>query len=183
MRKKEVDMPQLDKVTFLSQFFWLSVFYLGFYIVIVKQFLPKLARILKFRQKKMTLSQKGVETLSEEQSKVRESFDTLVQRGVFTSKTLFVETLDKTTQWVDQTLLETNRKELNASNLLYLSSLGTVNLEKQLALSFTFPKFSETLFLAHLADRLKQFSTLSPGVGARYLSKEGEKVGMKVKKK
>ena len=106
-------MPQLDKVTFLSQFFWLSVFYLGFYIVIVKQFLPKLARILKFRQKKMTLSQKGVETLSEEQSKVRESFETLLQRGVSTSKTVFVETLEKTTQWVDQTLLETNKKELN----------------------------------------------------------------------
>lgn len=155
-------MPQLDKVTFFSQFFWLSILYVGFYIVIVKQFLPKLARILKFRQKRFTLSQKGVERLGEEESKVRETFETLVERGVSTSKTLFLETLQKTNQWVDQSLVETNRKELKPSNGLYLSSLGTVNLSHNLALSLTFPKLSEKLFLLNVAERVDSFSTLSP---------------------
>ena len=44
-------MPQLDQVSFLSQFFWLCVFFLGFYVVLLKSFLPALNRILRFRSK------------------------------------------------------------------------------------------------------------------------------------
>lgn len=47
-------MPQLDTVTYMSQFFWLCFFFLGFYFSLVQFFLPKMARILKFRQHKMT---------------------------------------------------------------------------------------------------------------------------------
>ena len=47
-------MPQLDTVTFMSQYFWLCFFFLGFYFSLVQYFLPKMARILKFRQEKMT---------------------------------------------------------------------------------------------------------------------------------
>ena len=47
-------MPQLDTVTFISQYFWLCFFFLGFYFSLVQYFLPKMARILKFRQEKMT---------------------------------------------------------------------------------------------------------------------------------
>ena len=42
-------MPQLDLVTFLSQYIWLVVIYLGFYLALVHTFLPKMARILKVR--------------------------------------------------------------------------------------------------------------------------------------
>lgn len=47
-------MPQLDTVTYMSQFFWLCFFFLGFYFSLVQFILPKMARILKFRQEKMT---------------------------------------------------------------------------------------------------------------------------------
>ena len=46
-------MPQLDTVTFLSQFFWLAFFFLGFYFALVQFFLPRMARLLKFRGQKM----------------------------------------------------------------------------------------------------------------------------------
>ena len=42
-------MPQLDLVTFFSQYFWLVFFYLGFYLLLVHHFLPQMARILKVR--------------------------------------------------------------------------------------------------------------------------------------
>jgi len=42
-------MPQLDIATFFSQYIWLCVFYIGFYLVLVHYYLPKLARILKVR--------------------------------------------------------------------------------------------------------------------------------------
>ena len=53
-------MPQLDKVTFLSQFFWLCFFYIGFYFLVLKFFLPKMTRILKLRKNKLSYSQQGV---------------------------------------------------------------------------------------------------------------------------
>ena len=53
-------MPQLDKVTFLPQFFWLCVFYLGFYFILLKYFLPKISRILALRKRKMSFSQEGM---------------------------------------------------------------------------------------------------------------------------
>ena len=43
-------MPQLDKVTFLSQFFWFCVVFFSMYLILVKLFLPSLARIVKVRQ-------------------------------------------------------------------------------------------------------------------------------------
>ena len=43
-------MPQLDKVTFLSQFFWFCVVFFSMYLILVKVFLPSLARIVKVRQ-------------------------------------------------------------------------------------------------------------------------------------
>ena len=46
-------MPQLDTVSYMSQFFWLCFFFLGFYFSLVQFTLPKMARILKFRQEKM----------------------------------------------------------------------------------------------------------------------------------
>jgi hypothetical protein len=42
-------MPQLDLATFFSQYIWLMVFYLGFYLLLVHSFLPRMARILKVR--------------------------------------------------------------------------------------------------------------------------------------
>jgi len=42
-------MPQLDLLTFFPQFFWTSVIFLVFYILIVQKILPKIAFILKTR--------------------------------------------------------------------------------------------------------------------------------------
>jgi hypothetical protein len=45
-------MPQLDIVSFCSQFFWLCFFYGGFYMLCVKFFLPRLSRVLFVRYTK-----------------------------------------------------------------------------------------------------------------------------------
>jgi hypothetical protein len=68
-------MPQLDKVTFLTQFFWLCIFYFGFYLLLVKHFLPRMARLLKLRQAKMSLSQGGFSL--QEKSELQKTKSTL----------------------------------------------------------------------------------------------------------
>ena len=46
-------MPQLDKITFFTQVSWLIIVFFSLYIVLVKFILPKLALILKLRQRSM----------------------------------------------------------------------------------------------------------------------------------
>jgi len=42
-------MPQLDQFTYLTQFVWLCVFYMIFYVLLFNDGLPKISRILKLR--------------------------------------------------------------------------------------------------------------------------------------
>ena len=44
-------MPQFDKITFFNQIFWLFVFFSGYYLLLLKVFLPKLGAVLKARAK------------------------------------------------------------------------------------------------------------------------------------
>jgi hypothetical protein len=46
-------MPQLDIVSYFSQYVWLMVFYIGFYFILVNSLLPKVSRILKVRSLKI----------------------------------------------------------------------------------------------------------------------------------
>jgi len=59
-------MPQLDKVTFCTQVFWLVVVFISLYIVVVRNFIPRLAYILKFRAKLEKLRGRSLARLNEE---------------------------------------------------------------------------------------------------------------------
>lgn len=48
-------MPQLDHVTYLSQYFWLCVFYFALYYGATKYWLPRLSRLLALREAKMSV--------------------------------------------------------------------------------------------------------------------------------
>lgn len=47
-------MPQFDKITFLNQIIWLFFFFFNVYFLTLKIFLPRIAFILKLREKKMS---------------------------------------------------------------------------------------------------------------------------------
>lgn len=154
-------MPQLDKVTFFSQFLWLSIFYVGFYLVILKHFLPKLSRILKVRQKKVSHSQEGSTALSQEKEKVGGSLNTLIEQGVGTSKRLFQENLEKTQAWLDKVVKDTNQTALRDANESYIASLGEKSISQNLVVDLTFLPISGKGLAALLAEKIK--------IGARAL--------------
>jgi F0F1-type ATP synthase membrane subunit b/b' len=59
-------MPQFDKITFFTQIFWLFFFFLGFYLIFLQTFLPKLASVLKVRVKKLKKGSDGVYIFAQE---------------------------------------------------------------------------------------------------------------------
>jgi hypothetical protein len=89
-------MPQLDFVTYLSQYFWLCVFYLALYYGATKYWLPRISRVLALRQAKLnestnvdTLTSSENNTLNKEiagivaqaHKEARSSLDSRVQEG------------------------------------------------------------------------------------------------------
>jgi hypothetical protein len=72
-------VPQFDKVTFFIQIFWLFFFFLGFYLIFLQTFLPKLASVLKLRVKKLQKGSEGASVFSEEQKTTTFMFNKLIE--------------------------------------------------------------------------------------------------------
>lgn len=148
-------MPQLDKVTFLSQFFWLSFFYIAFYFLILKHFLPKMSRILKFRKKKMSGSQKGAGSLTSENQRVQSHFDGMVTKSLHTSRSLFADTFQRTEKWLESVRHDTDMTHYKRINKRYILSVGRNSLTDNLPLSQSSPKVLEQIFTRLLLSRLR----------------------------
>lgn len=155
-------MPQLDKVTFLPQFFWLCVIYLGFYFILLKYFLPKISRILALRKRKMSFSQEGMSSLQQENLQVVENYETVVSKGLSTSKNVFHNFFSHTTNWLDNRVLSLNKTHYQKLNHSYIQSLGETSLSQNLLLYYASRNLPETLTLKILAEKMKNLRSFSP---------------------
>ena len=160
-------MPQLDKITFFSQFFWLSFFYLGFYFLIYKYFLPKMSRTLKFRKRRMNNSQQGVTSMGEEGDKVGTSYQALLSNGLTTCKGVFNQNYKGAENWLNDTVSQANQTRLKNTNRAYISSLGERSISQRVVHSQTFVDVSEKTSFALLINKLKDLKK------ANYLAFEG----------
>ena len=79
-------MPQLDIVTFFSQFFWLSLFFIGFYYLLYKYFLPSYSRSILFRDKFTSSSLEGSSLYSEEKENIASSLSLCTISAISFSK-------------------------------------------------------------------------------------------------
>ena len=148
-------MPQLDKITFLSQFFWLSFFYLGFYFLIYKYFLPKMSRTLKFRKRRINTSQEGVINMGEESDKVTHSYQALLSTGLTTCKNVLYDNFKGAEDWLNNTVSQANQTRLKTTNTIYISSLGERSISQRLVISQAFVKLSERSVFALLMSKFK----------------------------
>jgi hypothetical protein len=73
-------MPQFDKITFFNQIFWLFVFFSGYYLLLLKVFLPKLGAVLKARSKKLQKGTEGVVGFKQEQEEVSVVFNNSIEK-------------------------------------------------------------------------------------------------------
>ena len=145
-------MPQLDQVTFFSQYFWLCFFFLAFYLFLYKHFLPKMSRILKYRQKKVELSQRGMSTMEQENEKAGSSYQTLLFSGLSHSASLFDGSLKQVNSWLSQVVDKSNHTQLSGTNKNYIYSLGEKALSSQLALSHPFAVLPQNILMFSLLE-------------------------------
>ena len=147
-------MPQLDKVTFLSQFFWLCFFYLGFYYIILKFYLPKISRILALRRQKMGFSQEGMISLQHENQKVRENYELVLSKALATSKSLFNNFFSRTTNWLNRNTTTINKTHYQNVNTSYIHSLGETSLSQNILFYHASKNLPEKLTFKVLLNNL-----------------------------
>lgn len=148
-------MPQLDKVTFLSQFFWLCFFYLGFYYIILKFYLPQISRIIALRKRKMGFSQQGMMNLQEENKKVQENYELLLSKAFMTSKSLFNNFISRTTNWLDINAIAINKQNYQNANDSYIHSLGESLLSQNILFYHASKNLPEKLTFKLLLNNLE----------------------------
>jgi F-type H+-transporting ATPase subunit b len=177
-------MPQLDKVTFLSQFFWLCFFYLGFYYMILKFYLPKISRILALRRKKMGFSHEGMISLQQENNKVRENYEILLSRALVTSKSLFNSFFSRTTTWLNTNALAITRTHYQNVNKSFIHTLGETSLSQNLLFYHAANHLPEKLTLKLLINNLnnKGFSLFSTKSQGRFSANKLENLSQDNKK-
>lgn len=143
-------MPQLDLVSFLSQYFWLLVGFLGFYFYLYKSFLPKMYRIYSVRER---LSNKSHDSKS--------TFQTLYTEASKTKQNLFANVMGYVQQTIQasQTDVE-NWKGSHSKQLLESSLVKFTNTFKK---AVTLQALSQFLVLKYAAP-LTVSTSFSSGV-------------------
>ncbi len=149
-------MPQLDKVTFLSQFFWLCFFFIGFYFSILKFFLPKMNLILKLRKNKLTGSQDNVNNLQQENTKITSNYEMLFNNALTLSKNAFTNSFHSVEAWLRNTAETTEKKHYISLNKKYIQSVGETALSEKLAFNQFAPQVYRKIDAFSLLKTLKQ---------------------------
>ena len=152
-------MPQLDKVTFFSQFFWLCFFYLGFYYVLVKYFLPKISRILAVRKTKLKSSHEGIQSVQDENTQIRMNSDSLVSKAFSASKNLFDKFFSQTTNWVDSIINSLNKTHYQVLNKSYINGIGETSLSQNILFYHASNSIPEKLAVKFSLEKIKNMNS------------------------
>lgn len=127
-------MPQLDLLTFFTQFFWAILCLFLFYFFVSKLILPELTRVLKYRSKASSLSGTGdrPDALSHagqegskdtfSQSSGKSGSSTLYQYAIGSSARVLTEARQKRDSFLDGV---TSNKTVNASGERSVSTNST----------------------------------------------------------
>jgi len=115
-------MPQLDIYTGMSQVFWFTIIFVIFYLLIVRDVLPVLARSIKLRQKKVGGGNASL--LDEEIVSVSTQTSTTLEESLKDSRTLLTTVSTSSSQWLDSSLKTVNENTLLDLNKSYIKTIG-----------------------------------------------------------
>jgi len=130
-------MPQLDLMTFFTQFFWFSLAFNFFYFLLLHQVMPMIALNLKFRKKRLSILANDINKKREGASLLLTTYDNIILKTLNFSRTYITKSIRQSNYWIHKTTLEVNSIHFLQSNTFYLKNLvfkglNTVVLESAL---------------------------------------------------
>ena len=115
-------MPQLDKASYFSQIFWLLVIFTTFYAIIIRIYLPRLARIMKLRQKTLKYGRSLTRNIYKEQEIILD--EKPLVRALEEGRNSLIRTVASTNKWYNDTEKQLQATPLRGVNNFYLTSMA-----------------------------------------------------------
>jgi hypothetical protein len=117
-------MPQLDLMSFFSQFFWFSIGFSTFYIFLLHYIIPSIVLTLKFRKKKLELLATDINKKKEGASDLLNTYDSIISKALNFSRILINKINDHGNSWVTSTVIKVNASSFQESNKSYVKAIG-----------------------------------------------------------
>lgn len=115
-------MPQLDIYVAMSQVFWFTILFVIFYILIVRDILPVLARSIKLRKKKVGGSSGS--SLDTETNNIIAQTATTLETSLNDSRTLLSNVSTASSDWLESSVKDVNENTLLELNKTYVKTIG-----------------------------------------------------------
>jgi len=116
-------MPQLDLYIAMSQVFWFTLVFIVFYVFMVRDILPELARSIKLRKKKVGENTSG-SSLNDEVITVTTQTASTLEGSLNDSRTLLSSVSTSTSTWLTTSLKGVNETTLVDLNKSYIKTIG-----------------------------------------------------------
>jgi len=119
-------MPQFDSVTFLPQIFWLTLVFFAFYMVVIRDFLPGLTRIVKIRKKRLEAAQKTGSEFAVETSETISSYEDLLIKGADSSRQVTGNTAQFGSDWINSSIDDLEHNNIPELNKNFVQANGKI---------------------------------------------------------
>ena len=121
-------MPQLDPISYFTQYFWLMVVFFTLYIRVATNILPHIGKILKTRNKLKTNKTISLNKGTSETT----NFEKVLMNSLLQTKNINANIIENGKNWFNNNLTQTNKTELNNVNEKYINTIGSLILKKNI---------------------------------------------------
>lgn len=129
-------MPQLDAVSFFTQYFWFALVFIGFYLHSVKNIIPQISRLQKVRKAKTAGgSDSTSQPIHQEQADTQSAVDALILKGVSAAKDQLKARFENSQTWVSQNFQQASASDFKAANQAYLNDFIQARMAHYLGLA------------------------------------------------
>jgi len=123
-------MPQLDTVSFMSQYFWFMLIFLLIYFRVVIYYLPSIARTLKLRYKIKNKDQAEINNVGKITSDVNEAIEGVMKKTLVVVNTGINEIKEGSEKALDSAFKQVNKEaNVSSANAFYVKSLINLHMK------------------------------------------------------
>jgi len=127
---KKIKMPQLDTVTFMSQYFWFMLVFLLIYFRVVIYYLPSIARTLKIRHKIKNKDQAEINNIGKITTDVNDGIESVMKKTLVVVNTGIAEIKEGSEKALDSAYKQVNKEaSVSLANSLYIKSLINLHIK------------------------------------------------------
>ena len=120
-------MPQLDLMTFFTQFFWFSLGFSFFYIFLLHFIMPSISLNLKLRKKKLELLVNDINKKKESASDLLTTYDSILSKTLNFSRNYLLKITNYGNTWVSSSISNINSSNFVNANNDYIKIIGEKN--------------------------------------------------------